>query len=33
MTGMALPDFSNRLDRTADDTETLLAKLSSGKSG
>jgi farnesyl diphosphate synthase len=27
MTGMALPDFSNRLDRTADDTETLLAKL------
>ncbi|MGA7806039.1 polyprenyl synthetase family protein [Bradyrhizobium sp.] len=27
MTGMALPEFSNRLDRTADDIETLLAEL------
>jgi farnesyl diphosphate synthase len=27
MTGMALPDFTHRLDRTADDTETLLGKL------
>jgi farnesyl diphosphate synthase len=27
MTGMALTDFTTRLDRTAEDTETLLAKL------
>src|SRR3974390_1379164 len=27
MTGMALTDFTTRLDRTAEDTETVLAKL------